>query len=111
MILNNRVHPQIRFDAALERVLSHVNRPSLSHRQAYHLRQWTGALAHAVFHMHPELREDGSFLRYFVARQARRQGLRGAAVTAFVDDKFRDGIPPDYFPEWFIKGEFKHPWE
>ena len=64
--------------------------------------KWTGRVAYQVFAMHPELREDGSFLRYFVARAGRRQGLRGTMLTAFVDKAFRDGIPADYFPAWFI---------
>ncbi len=109
-MLDNKIPPQERFNKALERVLSHLNRPSLNNRQAYHLRQWSAALAHAVFHMHPELRGEGSFLRYWVVKQGRRRGLRGAALTDFIEQKFREGIPAEYFPEWFVKSEFKDPW-
>ena len=110
-LLSNEVAPEVRFELALERVQSHLNQPKIKGRQLAHLRQWTVALGHAVYHMHPELREDGSFLRYFVVKAGRRQGLRGMALTEFVDKAFREGIPAEYFPQWFVRGEFKKPWE
>jgi hypothetical protein len=111
MFLSNTIPPQERFEIALERVQSHLNRGPLNKEQTKHLLGWSTALAHAIFHMHPELREEGSFLRYFVSKQGARQGLQGAALTGFVDRVFRDGIPAHYFPEWFVKGEFKQPWD
>ena len=96
--------PQAKFEYASRKLAYWMDRatthPSMTAEKK--VGKWTGRVAYQVFAMHPELREDGSFLRYFVARAGRRQGLRGTMLTAFVDKAFRDGIPADYFPAWFI---------
>jgi hypothetical protein len=63
--------------------------------------------AHAVFEMHPELREEGSLPRYFVAKAGRKNGLRGKELTAFVEDQYQRGTWWRLVPEAVLKGEPK----
>jgi hypothetical protein len=42
--------------------------------------------------LHPELREEGSLERYFVARLGRDRGYYGAELTAFVDQAYESGL-------------------
>lgn len=87
---------------AIERTLSHIKRKKLNSRQRYHLKRWTEAAAHYVFQTHPELREEGSLFRYFVAKAGRKKGLRGVDVTKFVDDSFADGTAVTFVPQEVI---------
>lgn len=63
--------------------------------------------AHAAFDIFPELREEGSLPRYFVAKEARMRGLRGAAVTEFVEREYQAGTWWKLVPEEVLKGEAK----
>jgi len=55
-------------------------------------RKWSRRLAHAALTLHPELREDGSLERYFVARLGRERGYRGAELSAFVEQAYQSGL-------------------
>ena len=91
--------PQIRLDLAIDRVMDHLSRGRLNWRQRQHLKQWTMEAAHAVYEMHPELREDYSLPRYFVAREGRRKGLRGPDLTRFIDTEYQQGTWWKLVPE------------
>ncbi len=54
-------------------------------------RKWSRRLAHAALTLHPELREEGSLERYFVARLGRERGYRGDELTTFVDQAYESG--------------------
>lgn len=71
------------------------------------IKKWTAFTAHAVFEMHPELREDGSLPRYFVAKAGRKQGIYGAALTEFVESKYQDGTWWRLVPEEVLLGKLK----
>ena len=96
-----------RYEKSVERLISHVTRPYLGNRQLQHARAWAMEAAHSVFEMHPELREEGSLPRYFVAKEARKQGLRGSAVTAFVDREYAAGTWWKLVPEDVLLGKPK----
>jgi hypothetical protein len=98
---------QVRLDLAIERVKSHLSRPHLAGRQAQHLRMWVNEAAHAMFQMHPELREEGSLPRYFVAKAGRKNGLRGAALTEFVEAEYQNGTWWKLVPEDVLMGKPK----
>jgi hypothetical protein len=55
-------------------------------------RKWSRRLAHAALTLHPELREEGSLERYFVAKLGRERGYRGVELTAFVDQAYDCGL-------------------
>lgn len=55
-------------------------------------RKWSRRLAHAAYALHPELREEGSLERYFVAKLGRERGYRGAELTAFVEQAYASGL-------------------
>jgi hypothetical protein len=55
-------------------------------------KKWARRLAHSVLTLHPELREEGSLERYFVARLGRNRGYYGAELTAFVDQAYNSGL-------------------
>lgn len=55
-------------------------------------RKWSRRLAHAALTLHPELREEGSLERYFVARLGRERGYRGVELTAFVENAYQSGL-------------------
>lgn len=80
-----------RLETAVERLLDHIKRHRLNHVQRRHAQNWAAEAAHAVFELHPDLREDGSLPRYFVAKQGRRNGLRGADLTEFVEREYSQG--------------------
>ena len=61
-------------------------------RSRLKLKKWARRLAHAVLTLHPELREEGSLERYFVARLGRERGYRGAELTTFVDQAYESGL-------------------
>jgi hypothetical protein len=61
-------------------------------RRRAKLKKWAQRLAHAALTLHPELREEGSLLRYFVARVGRERGFRGAELTTFVDQAYLSGV-------------------
>ena len=64
---------------------------------------WAMEAAHSVFEMHPELREDGSLMRYFVAKKGRKSGLRGKALTEFVEAEYRNGTWWKLVPDAVLK--------
>jgi len=89
-----------------------MRRKKLWGRQRQHLITWTRELAHAVFELHPELREDNTLPRYFVAKEARRRGLRGQKVTEFVDREFAEGTWWKLVPDGVLKGDpHVKPWQ
>lgn len=55
-------------------------------------RKWSRRLAHAALTLHPELREENSLPRYFVAKLGRERGYRGAELTTFVDQAYESGL-------------------
>jgi hypothetical protein len=55
-------------------------------------RKWSRRLAHAALTLHPELREEDSLERYFVAKLGRERGYRGAELTTFVDQAYESGL-------------------
>ena len=55
-------------------------------------RKWASRIVHAALTLHPELREDDSLERYFVAKLGRERGYRGVELTAFVDQAYRSGL-------------------
>ena len=55
-------------------------------------RKWARRLAHAALTLHPELREEGSLERYFVAKLGRERGHYGAELTAFVEQAYQSGL-------------------
>ena len=75
--------------------------------RAFKVRKWASIIGHFVYAAHPELREEGSLPRYFVAKAARKEGLRGADVTTFVEKQFEDGTWWKLVPEDVLKGKLK----
>ena len=49
------------------------------------------------FLKNPELREHGSLIRYFVAKRGRKDGLRGTALTKFVEEQYGMWVVCDRF--------------
>ena len=96
-----------RLDKSTARALDHLGRTRLNNVQRNHAKLWSMEAAHAVFELHPDLREEGSLLRYFVAKEGRKNGLRGAALTAFVESEFSAGTWWHLVPESVLKGESK----
>jgi len=105
--LDSSIHPQERLELATTKLMSHLARRKLFGRQKRHAQCWAWEAAHATFQLHPELREEGSLLRYFVAKEGRRMGLRGTALTQFVEGQYRDGTWWKLVPESVLKGEPK----
>jgi hypothetical protein len=83
--------PEERLVKATAKIESHLSREPLNYEQRGHLRMWVGEAAHAVYEMRPDLREEGSFLRWFVSRSGRRLGLRGAALTRYIEEEYSSG--------------------
>lgn len=69
----------------------------------YKVRKWAGMAAHAIFESHPELREEHSLVRYFVAKAGRAQGIHGKALTEFVNQEFNKGSWYKHVPEDVLK--------
>jgi hypothetical protein len=92
-----------RLAKATERMLDHVIRKNLNWRQKQHLRSWTMEAAHSVFELHPELREEGSMLRYFVAKSGRAQGIYGKALTEYIENEYQQGTWWKHIPEEILK--------
>jgi hypothetical protein len=55
-------------------------------------KKWARRLAHSVLALHPELREEGSLERYFVARLGRARGYYGPELTSFVEQAYKSGL-------------------
>lgn len=55
-------------------------------------RKWSRRLAYAALTLHPELREEGSLERYFVAKLGRQHGYYGAELTVFVEQAYKCGL-------------------
>lgn len=90
-----------RIEQASAKALDHINRTNyLNSRQRCHAKQWTVEVAHAVFELHPELREENSLIRYFIAKAGRAKGIYGKELTEFVNKEYETGrwwthVPPD----------------
>jgi hypothetical protein len=107
-ILNRESLPaNERLDKASLRMIDHLTRKFLNSAQRNHAKLWAMDAAHAAFELHPELREEGSLLRYFVAKEGRKNGLRGAALTTFVESEFSAGTWWHLVPESVLKEESK----
>jgi hypothetical protein len=78
--------PEAQFALASEKFFRYVDR---NHSKC---RKWSRRLAHAALTLHPELREEGSLERYFVARLGRERGYRGVELTAFVEEAYQSGL-------------------
>ena len=78
--------PEEQFASAFAKFLCYVDR---NHSKS---RKWSRRLAHAALTLHPELREEGSLERYFVARLGRERGYRGAELTTFVEQAYKSGL-------------------
>lgn len=63
------------------------------------LRKWAVKAVHAAYTLHPDLREDGTLGRYFVAKSGRKLGLRGEALSAYVENAYETGIYGSFIPE------------
>lgn len=73
------------------------------------LRRWAYEATRAAYKLHPELREDNSLPRYFVARAGRRMGFRGEDLTWFVEKSFETGMSAQFIPQEVLgKGEVNH---
>jgi hypothetical protein len=93
-----------RIELASAKALDHINRNHyLNSRQRGHAKEWTVETAHAVFELHPELREDGSLLRYFVAKAGRTQGIYGKSLTEFIEKEYEKGTWWKHIPEEILK--------
>lgn len=106
-ILDCKIPADERLAKSTERMLDHIGRKHLPEKQRKHLRSWAIEAAHTVFELHPELREEGSLARYFVAKKARKAGLRGAKVTEFVEQEYQQGTWWKLVPQNVLKGEPK----
>jgi hypothetical protein len=78
--------PEEQFARASAKFLCYVDR---NHSKC---RKWSRRLAHAALTLHPELREECSLERYFVARLGRQRGYRGAELTTFVEQAYKSGL-------------------
>ena len=97
-----------RIEKASERALDHINRKQrLNDRQRRHAKQWTVETAHAVFELHPELREENSLPRYFVAKAGRKQGIYGRELTEFIEKEYQAGTWYKYVPTEVLQGKPK----
>lgn len=108
---NGETDRQVRFDHAskkLAKYLGIVDRGKCSQEIIRKCAKWASRLAYEVFKMHPELRDEGSFSRYFVAKEGRKAGIRGAALTEYVEGKYADGTWWKLVPEEVLRGESKH---
>lgn len=93
--------------AKLQKYMRRARKGRISHTTAHRIYKWTCRLAHVVFEENPELREHGSLIRYFVAKRGRKDGLRGTALTKFVEEQYEDGTWWKLVPEEVLKGETK----
>jgi hypothetical protein len=94
-----------RIEQASAKALDHINRtPPINSRQRGHAKQWTIEAAHAVFEICPDLREENSLLRYFVAKAGRAQGIYGKSLTEFVEKEYKAGTWWKHIPEEILKG-------
>jgi len=66
-------------------------------------KKWSVRLAHAALTLYPELREENSLNRYFVAKLGREQGFSGAQLTEFVEKAYKSGLA-----EFAIKAGLSH---
>lgn len=93
----------------LEHALDKLNYHTLRYEakptsgRLYKVTKWAGMAAHAIFEAHPELREENSLVRYFVAKEGRKQGIYGSKLTEFVDQEFDSGRWWVYVPPEVIK--------
>ena len=107
MFDRDKVPVEERLETSIRKALDHLGREYLNSIQRGHARLWSMEAAHAVFELHPELREEGSLLRYFVAKEGRKQGLRGAALTEFVEREYQNGTWWKLVPEDVLMGKPK----
>jgi len=74
----------------------------------FKVKKWASMAAHAIFEAHPDLREDNSLPRYFVAKVGRKQGIYGAALTEFVEKEYEKGTWWKHIPEEVLKEYSQH---
>jgi hypothetical protein len=84
--------PEAQFALALEKFSRYTSAGHYKNKCRNKCRKWSRRLAHAALTLHPELREEGSLERYFVARLGRERGYRGVELTAFVDQAYESGL-------------------
>ena len=106
-ILDSEIPAEDRLAKATERMLDHVCRTHIDERQRKHAKSWAREAAHAVFDLHPELREEGSLFRYFVAKSGRHKGLRGVDLTDFIEREYQQGTWWHLVPEDVLLGKPK----
>ena len=93
-----------RIEQASAKALDHINRKTpINNRQRQHARQWTIETAHAVFELHPDLREENSLLRYFVAKAGRAKGIYGKELTEYIEKEYQQGTWWKHIPEEILK--------
>jgi len=101
--------PQDRLNFCADGLAAILHLPKMEISLNYEMRRKAKYLAieaaHACFEIFPELREEGSLFRYFVVMEARKHGLRGTAVTEFVEKAFADGTWWKYCPQELITSQ------
>jgi len=98
------VSAEERIEKSAAKALDHINRKHyLNSRQRGHAKEWSIEAAHAVFELHPELREEGSLFRYFVAKAGREQKIYGRDLTEFVENEYQTGTWWKHIPEEVLK--------
>ena len=105
MLNREKLSAEQRLEISAEKLISHLTRGRLNNVQRGHAKGWAIEAAHAVFQLHPDLREEGSLPRYFVAKEGRSRGLRGAALTEFVEQEYQQGTWWKLVPEEVLLGK------
>jgi hypothetical protein len=84
--------PEAKFALASAKFFCYASAGPYNNKCRNKCRKWSRRLAHAALTLHPELREEGSLERYFVARLGRERGYYGAELTAFVEQAYKSGL-------------------
>ena len=93
----------------LEHALDKLNYHTLRYEakptsgRLYKVTKWAGMAAHAIFEAHPELREEGSLIRYFIGKEGRKHGFYGKALTEFIEQEFHAGTWYKHVPDEVLK--------
>ena len=69
----------------------------------YKVRKWAGMAAHSIFEVHPDLREENTLPRYFVAKAGRAQGIYGNKLTEYIEQEYKNGTWWKHIPEEVLK--------
>ena len=94
-----------KLEHALEKLNYHTQRyiDKPGSGRLYKVRKWAGMAAHAIFEVRPDLREENSLLRYFVAKAGRAKGIYGKELTGFIDNEYQKGTWYTHIPEEILK--------